>query len=455
MDLENNISFTSISSSLTQHSHEEHLQSHQNTPNHITRRHQLKNHKKLSLSLKLPLENTRSTPPTRYLTDKSELDCAQNLLLNKPATDTNLRNLGSLDSSISNSARPSSSEAGTSFDWNGDISFEEQSHDPDPYREGPAQILPNLYLGASYNAAQDDQLCANKIICIVNVASEIKTPTSQAFDIITQRSPETLQNSQTQLSESTPKTSNISEKASLVQYHHLRWTHAQSNLAYQEFDRAIRIFETYQNGTSGNVLVHCQCGIERSAALVIAYVLYLSYRPAKFNNPAKSDRDNFKNLADKRLSVSEAYEYVRQRAPYIRPNLKLMYQLSDFKESLSLGDIGSLPRPCLSSELYIKRSGSVKAHMSLANGSSAYRRPRSSSLREFRGQPKSFEITKHKQIQMNTLSDTPKGPVLSQEQETPCVPENINQAQSKDDQCIGHSPVVMSPILFRRIFSIC
>ncbi|KAI9025228.1 protein-tyrosine phosphatase-like protein [Phycomyces nitens] len=404
MNLENNIKFTSYSSNAIQPSHEKHSQSHQKS-NHIPKRHQFKNHKNLSLSLTLPFENTPIPPPPQ----------------------------------IAETSR--STKVETSSAYKDNISFEDQSHDPDPYRKGPAQILPNLYLGASYNAAQYDQLNANKIICIVNVASEIKTPTSQAFDIITQKSPEALHTSQTQLSENTAKTRHNSETP-LVQYHHLRWTHAQNNLAYQEFDRAIRIFETYQNEPKGNILVHCQCGIERSAALVIAYVLYLSYRPTRFHSP-RSDHDYSKNLSGKRLSVPEAYEYVRERAPSIRPNLKLMYQLSDFKETLSLSS------PRLPSELYLKRSGSVRARMSLANGSSAYRRPRSSSLREFHGQPKSFEIT-NKHIQMNTLDPKP----CPKDQDS-CVPESINQVQAKDDQCIGHSPAAMSPILFRRIFSIC
>lgn len=55
------------------------------------------------------------------------------------------------------------------------------------------------------------------------------------------------------------------------------------------------------------VLVHCQCGVSRSATLVIALVM--------------------KKLG---LGTHEAYAYVKGRSPWIGPNMSLIYQLTDY-----------------------------------------------------------------------------------------------------------------------------
>ncbi|KAF3160367.1 hypothetical protein TWF106_003817 [Orbilia oligospora] len=61
------------------------------------------------------------------------------------------------------------------------------------------------------------------------------------------------------------------------------------------------------------ILVHCQCGVSRSASLIIAYGLYM--------NP--------------RQTVQEAYDFVKQRSKWIGPNMSLIYQLSDWKAKLA------------------------------------------------------------------------------------------------------------------------
>ena len=61
------------------------------------------------------------------------------------------------------------------------------------------------------------------------------------------------------------------------------------------------------------VLVHCQCGVSRSASLVVAFGMY--------RNP--------------RLSVQEAYDAVKNRSRWIGPNMNLIYQLSEFKSKLA------------------------------------------------------------------------------------------------------------------------
>ena len=60
------------------------------------------------------------------------------------------------------------------------------------------------------------------------------------------------------------------------------------------------------------VLIHCQCGVSRSASLVVAYGLY--------KNP--------------QITVQEAYDTVKNRSRWIGPNMNLIYQLSEFKSQL-------------------------------------------------------------------------------------------------------------------------
>ncbi|KAK0312619.1 tyrosine/serine/threonine protein phosphatase [Friedmanniomyces endolithicus] len=61
------------------------------------------------------------------------------------------------------------------------------------------------------------------------------------------------------------------------------------------------------------VLVHCQCGVSRSASLLVAYGLYKS--------PT--------------LSVQEAYDVVKTRSKWIGPNMNLIMQLQEFRTSLA------------------------------------------------------------------------------------------------------------------------
>ena len=59
---------------------------------------------------------------------------------------------------------------------------------------------------------------------------------------------------------------------------------------------------------SGGVLVHCDSGISRSAAVVIAYV-----------------------MQDLKMSYDQAFQYVSDRRCCVHPNLGFMHQLSEYE----------------------------------------------------------------------------------------------------------------------------
>ncbi|KAL8640617.1 MAG: hypothetical protein Q9228_002485 [Teloschistes exilis] len=93
------------------------------------------------------------------------------------------------------------------------------------------------------------------------------------------------------------------------EYVHVPWDH-NTNLVDDLLALCELIDQRVKDGK--RVLVHCQCGVSRSASLVVAYGLY--------KNPD--------------LSVQEAYDAVKNRSKWIGPNMNLIYQLNEFRSNL-------------------------------------------------------------------------------------------------------------------------
>lgn len=93
------------------------------------------------------------------------------------------------------------------------------------------------------------------------------------------------------------------------EYIHIPWDH-NTNVVDDLLRLCELIDDRVQNGK--RVLIHCQCGVSRSASLVVAYGLY--------KNP--------------HLTVQDAYNAVKERSRWIGPNMNLIYQLSEFKAKL-------------------------------------------------------------------------------------------------------------------------
>ncbi|KAF2261706.1 hypothetical protein CC78DRAFT_570309 [Lojkania enalia] len=93
------------------------------------------------------------------------------------------------------------------------------------------------------------------------------------------------------------------------EYIHMPWEH-NTDIVPDLYKLVKTIDERVQGGK--RVLVHCQCGVSRSASLIVAYGLY--------KNPG--------------ISVQEAYDLVKRRSKWIGPNMNLIMQLQEFRNGL-------------------------------------------------------------------------------------------------------------------------
>ncbi|CAO1627001.1 unnamed protein product [Sympodiomycopsis kandeliae] len=125
-----------------------------------------------------------------------------------------------------------------------------------------------------------------------------------------------------------------------LRYIKLPWTHDQTELAMPTggFAQGCAVIadamgvDYYgrtlidENGDAvkpSKVLVHCQCGVSRSATLVIAFVM----QAAALNYPW----DTSKNLT----GMHDCYNLVKELSSSISPNISLIYQLVEWERHLS------------------------------------------------------------------------------------------------------------------------
>jgi tyrosine-protein phosphatase MSG5 len=179
------------------------------------------------------------------------------------------------------------------------------------YPQGPVLIFePNIYL-----FAEPDADLAGQFDVVINVAREVLNP----FDARNERErkesvytvPDTAATDSSfmtaQTSLVTPTMDTAKEK--LPEYHHIPWDHNSSLL--EDLPRLVKLIDS-RASEGKKILVHCQCGVSRSASLLIAYGMY--------KNPTKT--------------VQEAYDTVKNKSRWIGPNMSLIYQLSDWRTQL-------------------------------------------------------------------------------------------------------------------------
>ncbi|EGP87682.1 dual-specificity protein phosphatase, partial [Zymoseptoria tritici IPO323] len=152
---------------------------------------------------------------------------------------------------------------------------------PEAYPDGPICVYdPRIDLYLEPTAEQ-----ARQYDVIMNVASEVRNPLVK-HDV--------------------PPPSQAKEP----EYIHIPWEH-NSDIVPDLLRLVKLIDERVMEGK--RILIHCQCGVSRSASLVVAYGIYKN-----------SD-----------ASVQEAYDAVKKRSKWIGPNMNLIMQLQEFRSSLA------------------------------------------------------------------------------------------------------------------------
>lgn len=207
------------------------------------------------------------------------------------------------------------------------IEADHEGNDIDPYKDGPVCIIPpNLWLYSEPTKAE-----AQQFDVIINVAHEIENPLRAGTPIphsdfpiahpesqarwLDLSSPESCGDSSSSNSASessvelsgSPQSEVRSTFHGKIEYIHMPWQHNQAlagdlPLLTNLIDRRIGL-------ANKKVLVHCQQGVSRSASLVVAYIM-----------KARS------------MNVNEAYAFVKEKSPWIGPNMSLIYQLCEWGE---------------------------------------------------------------------------------------------------------------------------
>jgi tyrosine-protein phosphatase len=199
---------------------------------------------------------------------------------------------------------------------------------PEAYPNGPICIYePNVYLYLEPTAAQ-----ASTFDVILNVASEVRNPFvtpaetpaiepdiridgGGGIQYAPRRTPDVEQKASHAYQASEPSTqkyvATLTEEKQ-PEYIHIPWEH-NSDIVPELLGLCKMMDEKVNEGK--RVLVHCQCGVSRSASLVVAYGLYKAPQ----------------------LSVQEAYDFVKSRSKWIGPNMNLIMQLQEFRSSLANG----------------------------------------------------------------------------------------------------------------------
>ncbi|KDQ06925.1 hypothetical protein BOTBODRAFT_60332 [Botryobasidium botryosum FD-172 SS1] len=167
-----------------------------------------------------------------------------------------------------------------------------------PYADGPVEILPGIWLGTEENARDWDALKDRGIGYVLNVAKEVLPPffpsaTQPVIFGIPMHLPADEPSGQPELC-----------------YLHLPWSHGQSDLVQLGFPAAMDFVDRAREAGSG-VLIHCQCGVSRSATLVIAIVM----RAARLPNAGA----DMKDVRDGGMHA--AYAFTKQRSRWISPNM--------------------------------------------------------------------------------------------------------------------------------------
>ncbi|KAI0778116.1 hypothetical protein BD413DRAFT_466120 [Trametes elegans] len=217
-----------------------------------------------------------------------------------------------------------------------------------PYADGPAQILPGIWLGSEDNVRDWRGLLERGIKSVLNVAKEVQTDFDQtgAQSLRPFMSTPDLNGSNPQSNgrDSTYYPAHLPSGRPAMHYLKLHWSHGQADLVQKGFPDAFSFIDNALERGDG-VLVHCQCGVSRSATLVIALVM----RAAAQRSPSvPSEVWALKGMQG-------AYSFVKEKSKWVGPNMSLIYQLLDYERTLKSGNTSPTPSELSAEEEWGRR----------------------------------------------------------------------------------------------------
>ncbi|KZT06899.1 uncharacterized protein LAESUDRAFT_714024 [Laetiporus sulphureus 93-53] len=203
---------------------------------------------------------------------------------------------------------------------------EDEHSDPSPYQNGPVQVLPGIWLGSEDNVRDWTGHMKRGIRSILNVAKEVST----VFDLnqpLRQFASTPDLKAAASRTDSTYYPAHIPSGRPAMHYLKLPWSHGQVDLVHEGFPAAMAFVDKALERGDG-VLIHCQCGISRSATLVIALVM----RAAAQRSP------NVPSEVWALKGMQGAYTFVKEKSRAVGPNMSLIYQLLDYERTFKTGN---------------------------------------------------------------------------------------------------------------------
>ncbi|KAJ6574820.1 hypothetical protein B0H19DRAFT_934330 [Mycena capillaripes] len=200
-----------------------------------------------------------------------------------------------------------------------------------PYADGPIQIIPGIWLGSEDNVKDWTGLLERGIKSVLNVAKEVVSPFDAAPSQALRAFSSTPNlNNMPKDPDPTYYPSNLASGRPGMYYLKLQWSHGQQDLVEHGFREAMAFTDAALERGDG-VLIHCQCGISRSATLVIALVM----RAAAERSPSVPSE------IWALRGMQGAYTFVKEKSKWVGPNMSLIYQLLEYEKKLK-GDSGHM-----------------------------------------------------------------------------------------------------------------
>ncbi|KAF9480065.1 hypothetical protein BDN70DRAFT_651182 [Pholiota conissans] len=200
-----------------------------------------------------------------------------------------------------------------------------------PYADGPIQVIPGIWIGSEDNARDWKGLVERGIRSILNVAKEVASPFDSLQATQTLRTAASTPDFRTRRTAADPTyyPAHVPSGRPAMHYLKLQWSHGQQNLVEEGFKDGMAFADAALQRGDG-CLIHCQCGISRSATMVIALVMRAAAERHSSVPPEVWALQGYQG----------AYSFTKEKSPHVGPNMSLIYQLLEYEKKLR-GDKGA------------------------------------------------------------------------------------------------------------------